>query len=59
MKEVLELQSRIEIARNTLDNAIKQGRSFDDCYSLSVELDELIEQFIMLQEEGAEANLAG
>lgn len=51
MKLLLELQNEIETARKRLDDAIGNGYDEDVCYGLSVELDELIEQYIMMEEE--------
>lgn len=39
------LESKIDILRQELDNLIRNGASFQDVYSLSISLDELIVAF--------------
>ncbi len=50
MKGVEELRQEIEAARKKLDEAIGKGYNEQTCYSLSIELDELIERYIEMVE---------
>lgn len=45
-----KLQRDIESARKKLDAAIGKGYNEQICYSLSVELDRLIERYIAMKE---------
>ena len=45
-----KLQREIESARRKLDDAIARGCSEQMCYRLSLELDRLIEYYIILEE---------
>lgn len=45
------LQNEIEIVRKRLDNAVANGYNREACYSLSLELDRLIEVYIMKAEK--------
>lgn len=49
-KEQGQLKRNIELVRKKLDNAIGEGYNEETCYSLSVELDQLIEDYISMKE---------
>lgn len=51
MKNFKELQDEIELARKRLDDAISNGTDQQTYYLLSIELDQLIEEYILLEEE--------
>jgi len=44
-----ELIQKIEMARRTLDKSIDEKRQYDEIYKNSVELDSLIEQYIVAE----------
>ena len=46
------LRRNIEVVREKLDDAVKEGYDEQTCYSLSVELDQLIETYIIRIQEG-------
>ncbi|MEG0806451.1 MAG: hypothetical protein RR364_03905 [Lachnospiraceae bacterium] len=50
MKTSKELKEQIEIAREKLDNALSNSKEVLDCYDLSLKLDQLIEEYLDLQE---------
>ena len=45
------LQKEIEVVRGRLDNAVESGYNQEACYSLSLELDRLIEVYITKKEK--------
>lgn len=51
MKNYIKLQEEIEYARKKLDDAIGNGADQQIYYMLSIELDQLIEEYIQLEEE--------
>lgn len=46
------LRRNIEVVRERLDDAVKEGYDEQNCYSLSVELDQLIETYILKTQYG-------
>lgn len=46
-KNEIELIEKIETARKKLNDSIDEGREYDTVYQYSVELDHLIEQYIV------------
>ena len=50
MKDREELQQEIENARMQLDRAFAAGEEVEVCYRLSKALDELLEEYIDLEE---------
>ena len=44
-----ELIQQIEVARKALDQSIDEKRQYDEIYKNSVELDSLIEQYIVAE----------
>ena len=47
------LRKEIEMVRRELDDAVENGYKEEDCYSLSLELDRLIEIYIAKKEKMA------
>jgi len=50
-KEQGQLKQEIELVRKKLDNAIGEGYNEQTCYQLSVELDQLVEDYISMNEK--------
>lgn len=46
-----KLQRNIEVVRERLDHAVEKGYDEHACYSLSLELDRLIELYISMEEK--------
>lgn len=50
MKKIHELQRKIELARQELDEALLQEDEFEQYYEKSTKLDELIEEYLEKKE---------